>query len=103
MHHKNAAQADAGLSIAVDRRPLRGHGRRAGCSPEPKHAPETEDLRRKMLALEQPFIEQFEYADTWGHALVSVRGDQVRASVFQGLERKPWKSLDLTSALGEPD
>jgi hypothetical protein len=66
---------------------------------EPKHSPETEDLRRKTLELEQPFIEKFEYADTWGHALVSVRGDQVGASIFQGLERKAWKNLDLTSGL----
>ena len=70
---------------------------------EPKHSPDTVELRRTTLELEQPFIEQFEYADTWGHALVSVRGDQVRASVFQGLERKAWKNLDLTSALGESD
>jgi Calcineurin-like phosphoesterase len=68
---------------------------------EPNHSPDTLDLRRKTLELEQPFIEQFEYADTWGHALVSVRGDQVRASVFNGLERQAWKNLDLTSALGE--
>lgn len=67
---------------------------------EPKHSPDTEDLRRKTLELEQPFIEQFEYADTWGHALVSVHGDQVEASVFQGLERKAWKNLDLTRPLG---
>jgi len=66
---------------------------------EPKHSPETEDLRRKTLELEQPFIEQFEYADTWGHALLRVRGDQIQASIYQGLERKAWKTLDLTSAL----
>lgn len=67
---------------------------------EPKHSPETEERRRQVLELERPFIERFEYAETWGHALVSVQGDQVRASVFQGLDRRAWKSLDLTKALG---
>jgi hypothetical protein len=66
---------------------------------EPKHSPATEDQRRKVLEAERPFIEQFEYADTWGHALVRVRGAQVQAAVFRGVERKAWKDLALTAAL----
>lgn len=67
---------------------------------EPKHAPETEEQRRKLLEQERPFLEHFEYADTWGHALVRVRGDQVQAAVYRGLERTAWKNLDLTKGLG---
>jgi len=67
---------------------------------EPRHSPDTEKQRRSILEMERPFIEQFEYADTWGHALLSVRGDQFNASVFRGLDRKAWKSFDLTKAIG---
>jgi hypothetical protein len=66
---------------------------------EPRHSPETEGRRRQLLEEERRYIEHFEYADTWGHALVSVRGDQVRAEVCRGLDRRAWKSLDLTGPL----
>jgi hypothetical protein len=66
---------------------------------EPRHSPETVERRRQMLEDERRFIEHFEYADTWGHALVRVRGDAVRAEVFRGLEREAWKGLDLTRPL----
>jgi hypothetical protein len=62
---------------------------------EPRHSPDTGDRRRKVLEAERPFIEHFEYANTWGHALLSVRGDRIRASVFRGLDRTAWKDLDL--------
>lgn len=67
---------------------------------EPRHSPDTEKRRRQILESERRFIERFEYADTWGHALVTVRGDQVHAAVYRGLERGPWKNLDLTKAIG---
>ena len=67
---------------------------------EPKHSPETVARRREVLAAERPFIERFEYADTWGHALVTVRGDGVRAEIIRGLGQEPWKALDLTGPLG---
>lgn len=67
---------------------------------EPKHAPDTVADRRRLLEAEKPFIEHFEYADTWGHALVTVAGDRVRAAVCRGLDRQAWKSLDLTGPLG---
>jgi len=69
---------------------------------EPRHSPETEERRRQILAEERPFIEHFEYADTWGHALVGVKGGAVRAEVCRGLDRRAWKTLDLTGPLGEP-
>ena len=66
---------------------------------EPKHAPDTVADRRRLLEAEKPFIEHFEYADTWGHAVLRVAGDQVRADVCRGLDRQPWKALDLTGPL----
>jgi hypothetical protein len=66
---------------------------------EPRHSPDTEGRRRQILEAERPFIEHYEYADTWGHALVRVRGDQVRADVCRGLDRQAWKALDLTGPL----
>ena len=41
---------------------------------EPNHAPDTLDRRRAVLAEEAKHIDRFTYADTWGHAVVSVRG-----------------------------
>ena len=67
---------------------------------ESRHSPDTEKKRCSILEMERPFIEQFEYADTWGHALLSVRGDQLNVSVFRGLYRQAWKSFDLTKAIG---
>jgi hypothetical protein len=63
---------------------------------EPKHSPDTIDARRALLEAERPFIEQFEYADTWGHATVDVRGGKVTARVYRGLDTTPWKNLDLS-------
>ena len=51
---------------------------------EPKHSPETEQRRREVLEAERPFVERFEFADTWGHAMLSVHGDRVRSFPFQG-------------------
>lgn len=66
---------------------------------EPRHSPDTEDRRRALLEAERPFIERFEYAETWGHAWLRVSGDRVRAEVFRGLDQG-WKELDLTTPLG---
>lgn len=67
---------------------------------EPQHSPETRERRRQVLESERRFIERFEYAETWGHALITVRGDHVEASVCRGLDRSAWKRIDLTDALG---
>jgi hypothetical protein len=66
---------------------------------EPRHAPDTVEQRRRLLEAERPWIEQYEYADTWGHAMLRVNGDRVRAEVFRGFEADPWKRLDLTGPL----
>lgn len=62
---------------------------------EPRHAPETVAARRELLAAERPFIEHFEYADTWGHAVVRASGGKLQAMVFRGLNGEPWKTVDL--------
>jgi hypothetical protein len=64
---------------------------------EPNHAPETVEARRALLDAEKPFIEHFEYADTWGHALLKFRGMQIQAEVYRGLATTAWKAHDLTA------
>lgn len=66
---------------------------------EPNHSPETVEARRALLADEKPFIEHFEYADTWGHALLRFRGGKITADVCRGLAATAWKTHDLTAHL----
>jgi 3',5'-cyclic AMP phosphodiesterase CpdA len=66
---------------------------------ESRFSPETEEARREALRAERPFINHFEYADAPGYAIVSVGDERVRAEIHVGLERRPWKSLDLTALL----
>jgi hypothetical protein len=62
---------------------------------EPRHAPETVATRRELLAAEKPFIEHFEYADTWGRAIVRASGGKLQATVYRGLNTEPWKTVDF--------
>lgn len=64
---------------------------------EPSHSPDTVATRRKWLAAERPFIERFEYADTWGHAALHLRGEKASVDVFRGFDEQPWKSIEATS------
>ena len=66
---------------------------------EPNHSPETLDLRRALLTAEKSFIERFEYADVWGHALLHIRGSGFTADVFRGMAKDVWKSHDLTARI----
>lgn len=66
---------------------------------EPRHSPDTEERRRQILAAEHPFIEQYEYADTWGHAMLRVNKGQMDISIFRGFETKAWKTHDLTQSI----
>lgn len=66
---------------------------------EPRHAPETVAARRELLAAERPFIEHFEYADTWGHAVVKASGGKLGATVYRGLNNEPWKTVDFEKLL----
>lgn len=65
---------------------------------EPRHSPDTLAQRRANLAAEQPFIEHFEYADTWGHAVVHLGAKDAAAEVYRGFEEQSSKKLDLTRA-----
>ena len=50
----------------------------------------------------KPHIDRvFEYADAPGYALVTVRGDEIRADIRVGLNRPPWKRLNLSALLSE--
>ncbi len=66
---------------------------------EPDFSPDTEAERRAVLAAEAPFVEHFEYADTPGYAVVTVAGDMVRADIYKGLNRRLWKTVNLTALL----
>jgi hypothetical protein len=67
---------------------------------EPNHAPETVAVRRDLLSAERPFVEHFEYADTWGHGVVHVRGTRLSADIYRGFDKAPWKTIDFSSQLG---
>ena len=66
---------------------------------EPKHAPDTVQTRRDLLTAEKPFIQHFDYADTWGHATFHSSGGRFFAKVFRGLDVNPWKTVDFHSLL----
>ena len=53
--------------------------------------------RKAALTAEKTFIRSFEYADAPGYAVVTVRDGEVRAQLFAGLGRRPWKTVDLAA------
>ena len=66
---------------------------------ERNYEPRVEELRRSQLEAEGPYVTYFEYADAPGYALISVRDDGVRAQFFSGIERTPWRTVNLTELL----
>lgn len=66
---------------------------------EPKHSPETEAARRAVYATEAPFVKAFSYADLPGHAAVTINGAQVQATMYSGITRDIYKTVDLTKLL----
>jgi hypothetical protein len=66
---------------------------------EPRHAPDTIAARRELLAAERPFIEHFDYADTWGHAAVRLYNGKIVADIYRGFEPIPWKTADFAALL----
>jgi hypothetical protein len=66
---------------------------------EPRHAPDTVAARRDLLAAERPFIAHFDYADTWGHAVVRVTSAKITADVYRGFDPNPWKTADFAALL----
>ncbi|MDO8543039.1 MAG: metallophosphoesterase [Opitutaceae bacterium] len=67
---------------------------------EPRFSPETEALRRELFELERPSITAFEFADLPGYAVVTVDGPRVRATMFRGITRDVWRTVDLSGLLG---
>jgi hypothetical protein len=63
---------------------------------EPKHSPETVEDRRGILTAEREFVTHYDYADTWGHGVVKVSRDGVKASVCRGLGKEAWRELNLS-------
>ncbi len=66
---------------------------------EPKHSPETEAARRAVYATEAPFVKAFAYADLPGHAAVTISGAQVQATMYSGITRNVYRTVDLTKLL----
>lgn len=67
---------------------------------EPAFSPETVAERRAIYETERQSVTSFEYADMPGHSVVSVRGDEVKVSVFSGVSRQLWRSIELPKLLG---
>jgi hypothetical protein len=63
---------------------------------EPNFSPETLEVRRELLSAEKPLIEDFHYADTWGHALLRVSGGEIAADVYRGVSDSPWQTIELS-------
>ncbi len=66
---------------------------------EPRFSPETEQERRAVYAVEAPFVKAFAYADLPGHAVITIKGEQVRAVMHSGLTREVYKTVDLAGLL----
>jgi hypothetical protein len=66
---------------------------------EPNFSPATEKQRRAVYAVEAPFVKQFQYADLPGYAVLAVKGAQVSATIYSGVTREVWRTLNLTELL----
>lgn len=66
---------------------------------EPKHSPETEPQRRAVYDAERAFVNQFEYADLPGYAVVTVTANQVTAKIYSGISREVWRTVELSKLL----
>jgi hypothetical protein len=67
---------------------------------EPNHAPETVEDRRRLLEAERKFITHYDYASTWGHAVLRISRDGAKASVCRGLSKEAWREVDLAALVG---
>ena len=63
---------------------------------EPKHAPETAELRREIYASERKQVTAFEYADAAGYAVVTVNGGKVEAAVHAGAQTGAFQILKIS-------
>ena len=63
---------------------------------EPDFSPATDKQRRAVYQTEAPFVQQFEYADLPGYAVVTVNGPAVTAKIYAGVTRQLWRTLKLS-------
>ena len=68
-------------------------------SVEPDFSPATEKQRRAVYQTEAPFVKEFQYADLPGYAVVAVDGPSIKATVYSGITRQPWRALELSKLL----
>jgi UDP-2,3-diacylglucosamine pyrophosphatase LpxH len=66
---------------------------------EPNHSPSTEEQRRKVYETEGPHVTSFAYADLPGHAVLTIDGESVRATIYSGVSRNIYRHVDLTRLL----
>lgn len=63
----------------------------------PDFSPNTLEDRRQWLEHEAPYVSSFEYANTFGYAVIRVAQDQIAVDMFNGLDRELWRSRSLLS------
>ncbi|HBJ86836.1 MAG TPA: hypothetical protein DDZ88_23865 [Verrucomicrobiales bacterium] len=63
---------------------------------EPKHSPETVELRRELYETERKLVTAFEYADTAGYAVVTVNGGNVQAAVHAGSRTEVFQRVKIS-------
>ena len=66
---------------------------------EPRHSPDTAEERRAVYKQEAPLVRSFDYADLPGHAMVEVKGQEVRANIYRGVSQQLWKKVNLSALL----
>ncbi|MFA9478121.1 metallophosphoesterase [Phycisphaerales bacterium AB-hyl4] len=66
---------------------------------EPDFSSDTDPTRGEHLRAERQAIDQFETGQLEGYGMVQVNGGKVSVDLYNGLGRRKWKTLDLTSIL----
>ncbi|MFA9478105.1 hypothetical protein ACERK3_07315 [Phycisphaerales bacterium AB-hyl4] len=66
---------------------------------EPDFSSDTDPTRPERLRAERQAIDQFETGQLEGYGMVQVNGGKVSVDLYNGLGRRKWKTLDLTSVL----
>ena len=61
--------------------------------------PDTEAQRRAVYETERKFVTSFEYADLPGYAVVKVSPEQVTATMYSGVSREIWRTVNLTGLI----
>lgn len=64
----------------------------------PDFSPSSRDDRRAWVEREQPHISRFHYARTAGLAMVHVGTHGVAGTIYNGLEREPWREQVIAPA-----